>query len=77
MDVLVGVLRGMGMSIAPMIVSVAGICALRLAWIAFIYPLNPTLTMLYLSYPISWSITFTVHFGCYLWEKKRKYGALR
>ena len=77
MDVIVGVLRGMGMSIAPMIVSVAGICVLRLAWIAFIYPLNPTLTMLYLSYPISWSITFAVHFGCYLWEKKRKFEVLR
>ena len=41
------------------------------------YPLNPTLTMLYLSYPISWIITFAVHFGCYLWEKKRKFGVLR
>ena len=74
MDTMVGVLRGMGASVIPMIVSVAGICVLRLAWIAFIYPFNPTLTMLYLSYPISWLITFTVHLICYFRVKRRKYG---
>ena len=74
MDTMVGVLRGMGTSVIPMIVSVAGICVLRLAWIAFIYPFNPTLTMLYISYPISWLITFIVHLICYFRVKHRKYG---
>ena len=73
MDVMVGVLRGLGVSVAPMFVSVMGICVLRLLWIAFIYPLDPTTTTLYLSYPISWLITFAVHLGCYLWVKHRKF----
>ena len=71
MDVMVGMLRGMGASVVPMVVSVVGICVLRLAWIAFIYPFNPTLTMLYISYPISWLITFTVHLICYFRVKRK------
>ena len=59
-----------------MIVSVLGICVLRLAWIAFIYPFNPTLYMLYMSYPISWIITLAVHLICYFRVKRKKYGAL-
>ena len=71
MDVMVGVLRGMGASVTPMIVSVMGICVLRLMWIAFAYPLHPTLNMLYMSYPISWIITFTIHLICYFVVKKK------
>ena len=74
MDTMVGVLRGMGSSVAPMIVSVMGACVFRLAWIAFIYPFNPTLNMLYLSYPISWLITLAVHLMCYFHLKRKKYG---
>lgn len=71
MDVMVGMLRGMGASVAPMIVSVVGICVLRLMWIALIYPFNPTLTMLYISYPISWIVTLAVHTLCYYRVKGR------
>jgi len=74
MDTMVGVLRGMGSSIAPMIVSVMGACVFRLFWIAVIYPFNPTLNMLYMSYPISWFITLSVHLICYFHLKRKKYG---
>ena len=74
MDTMVGLLRGMGSSVTPMIVSIAGVCVLRVIWILAIFPLAPTLTMLYASYPISWAITFAAHFVCYLRVKKRKYG---
>ena len=73
MDTMVGVLRGMGSSVAPMIVSVMGACVFRLLWIALIYPFNPTLNMLYLSYPISWLITLSVHLMCYFHLKRKKY----
>ena len=76
MDVMVGLLRGMGSSVTPMIVSVMGACAFRLLWIALIFPFNPTLTMLYLSYPASWIITFSVHMICYLSLKRRKYSVI-
>ena len=74
MDTMVGLLRGMGTSMVPMVVSVVGVCGFRIVWILFVFPLNPTLGMLILSYPISWGMTFLIHFGCFLWVKRRKFG---
>ncbi len=71
MDVMVGILRGMGYSTMPMIVSIAGVCGLRIVWIySIFYPRTnftniADLNLLYLSYPISWIITFLVHLLCY------------
>ena len=64
MDVLCGVLRGLGSTIAPMIISVLGACALRIFWIYCILPFDRTLQMLYISYPVSWAITAAVHGAC-------------
>lgn len=64
MDTLCGVMRGMGKTMVPMIVSILGACAFRVAWIYLVLPLNPTRQMLYLSYPVSWFITGTTHFIC-------------
>ena len=63
MDVLVGALRGIGYSVIPMIVSLVGACGLRLVWIATVFqiPQYHSLTIVYLSYPITWTITLTVH----------------
>lgn len=71
MDVFVGGLRGMGYSVMPMIVSLLGACGLRLLWIGTVFLLNPTDTMLYLSYPVSWAITAFVHFICYMVVRKK------
>lgn len=63
MDVLVGALRGIGYSIIPMIVSLVGACVLRLIWLATVFqiPQYHTLHTVYVSYPITWTITLTVH----------------
>ena len=60
MDVSTGALRGMGASLEPMIISVLGICVLRIGWIATIFqiPAFHTPQCLYISYPISWILTF-------------------
>ena len=71
MDVFVGGLRGIGYSVMPMIVSLLGACGLRLLWIGTVFLLNPTDTMLYLSYPVSWGITALVHFICYMVVRKK------
>ena len=65
MDVLVGSIRGLGYSVIPMIVSLLGACGLRILWIFTVFKLMPTLTTLYISYPISWGITLMVHFLCF------------
>lgn len=63
MDVMVGALRGLGYSIAPMIVSLLGACAFRLLWIATVFQIDRfhTIETVYTSYPISWSLTFLAH----------------
>ena len=66
MDVLVGFLRGVGYSIIPMIVSLLGVCAFRILWIFTVYEANPSPDNLYISYPISWTITSVVLIVCIL-----------
>ena len=62
MDVSTGALRGMGASIAPMVISVLGVCGLRIAWIYTVFqiPQFHTPQCLYLSYIVSWSTTFLI-----------------
>ena len=43
-----------------------GACAFRIFWIYAILPLNPSLEMLYYSYPVSWVLTGGVHLICCL-----------
>lgn len=61
MDVFSGSLRGMGRSFIPMMVSVFGVCGVRIAWIFWVLPLSRTLETLYVSYPLSWGITAAFH----------------
>lgn len=65
-DVLVGGLRGLGYSITPMIVSILGICVLRIVWIHTVFKANHTLQVLYISYPLSWVVTSLIHMICYI-----------
>ncbi len=58
MDVTTGALRGLGSSVIPMILSIAGVCGIRIVWVLTIFPRYHTLPMLYISYPISWIVTF-------------------
>ncbi len=74
MDTLVGSVRGLGYSILPMVVSLTGACLLRVVYIYTIFAANHTLDCLYVSYPISWALTASVHFIClmFIWKKKLK-----
>lgn len=71
MDVMVGVLRGMGYAIMPMIVSLTGACGLRVLWVFTIFAANRSLPVLYLSYPVTWTVTFLVHLLCFMIVKKK------
>ena len=62
LEVSTGALRGYGRSLGPMLVSVLGICGIRLLWVFAVFPIPAfhSPKWLYLSYPISWIITLTV-----------------
>jgi len=66
-DVATGALRGLGQAMAPMAISVLGICGVRILWIYTIFqiPRFHTLDYLYLSYLVSWVITFAIQMIVY------------
>ena len=57
MTVSSGCLKGMGKSFSSMIVSVFGVCVLRLLWIMTVFKMYPDLKVVYTIYPLSWIIT--------------------
>ncbi len=67
MDVTTGVLRGLGSSLTPMIISVLGVCGFRIAWIYTVFASHHTPGTLFVSYPISWALTFVIQFAAFLW----------
>ena len=63
MDVMTGVLRGVGYSLLPMIVSLMGACVFRIFWVMTAFAANRTMDCLMVSYPVSWALTFLVLVG--------------
>lgn len=70
MDVQVGVLRGMGYSVSPMMISMIAVCGLRLVWLWTVFAMYPTRIILYLSYPVTWTVASIALFVNYLYGKK-------
>ena len=77
MDVAVGSIRGMGYSIVPTIVSLMGACVFRIVWLRTIFqmPQFHTIGTVYMSYPISWSLTLLTHLICFFIMFRMKYRA--
>ena len=76
-EVSTGVLRGLGRSFSSMIISIVGVCGIRIAWIytVFALPAFHTLEVLYMSYPISWAVTGSIqilYFFIVLKKEKNK-----
>ncbi|HIT08772.1 MAG TPA: MATE family efflux transporter [Candidatus Merdivicinus faecavium] len=71
MDVMVGSMRGLGYSILPMVVSLAGACGIRILWIFTVFAADRTIDVLFLSYPVSWGITAIVHMICFLFARRK------
>ncbi|MBQ7324396.1 MAG: MATE family efflux transporter [Clostridia bacterium] len=81
MDVTTGALRGMGASLVPMIISVLGVCGIRIVWIYTIFqvPAYHTPECLYLSYTISWVATFLTQLVAFIFvfrNNRRRWDAL-
>lgn len=66
MEIGCGAQRGMGRTWLPTIVSFLGSCVLRIIWVYTVFAQAGTLQSLYISYPISWALTFLVHCVCFL-----------
>ena len=69
MELLPGAIRGAGKSLVPMLISVFGVCGLRLLWLFTVVPLHHTIQTVTLSYPITWSVTSVAIFCYYRWGR--------
>lgn len=73
-EVISGVLCGVGDAVKSVIFCGIGTCLLRVLWIIFIHPMFPTLLDLCVLYPVTWGVTalaFIVYFKSGKWEKRR------
>ena len=59
MQIGVGALRGIGYSTAPAIISIIGVCGIRLSFVWFIFN-NLDFFHIMITYPVSWLVTLTV-----------------
>lgn len=59
-------LRGAGDSVRPMLISLFGVCLLRVAWILVVVPWRHTVLSIALSYPVTWFVTGLVYVIYYL-----------
>lgn len=70
MDLLPGVLRGMGYSGVPMILSIIGTVGTRIVWIFGLFPAHRSLSFLFISYPVSWILTILMQAVCFCFVRK-------
>ena len=52
-----GALRGIGDTVAPMVISIFGVCVFRVIYLSILMPIYQSLDLLCLMYPISWGLT--------------------
>lgn len=70
MEVIMGIMRGLGYAITPMIVALSGACLFRILWLATAFTWFPTQSVLLVSYPVSWILTALIHGLTYLYARK-------
>ena len=70
-EIFSGVLRGVGSALVPMLITLSGICLLRVGWILIVFPMHKTIETVETSYPITWITTSTLFLIYYLIYVKR------
>ena len=56
-EILSGYLRGFGISLAPALLTMLGVCGIRIAWVKFVFPTSMTFQTVMWVYPISLGVT--------------------
>ena len=70
-EVLTAALRGMGYSSISAVLSLIGICGLRLLWIICILPLHRSIGMLFMCWPVSWLVAIAMFSICIITVRKK------
>ncbi len=72
MEIYSGAMRGFGFSLSPAIITLIGVCGIRIYWVFKYFPSHKSFTSLLMCYPISWILTAIGLVLCYYLYVKRK-----
>lgn len=64
-----GYMRGFGISLAPAVTTTVCITVIRIAWVIFVFPKDPTFTTIMWVYPVSLAATAAAIFAALLWTR--------
>ena len=70
-EVLSGALRGASDVIVPMILTLFGVCVLRVVWIAVVMNVHPSVELVIFNYPITWIITAILFIFYYAYKRRK------
>ena len=59
-EIISGAMRGAGDSLVPTIMTLTGVCLLRIFWVGVVVPAHHSLSVLILCYPLTWIVTSTL-----------------
>ena len=77
-EVMSGYLRGFGVSLAPALLTMLGVCGIRIGWIQWVFPQSQTFRTIMTVYPISLSVTALLIFAALVYYRpSRRFAALR
>ena len=71
MEVGCGALRGINHALPAFINSVFGACVLRVVWIYTVFRAFPTVSVLFVSYPLAWVVSTVLHFAMFAYFFKK------
>ena len=71
-NVMSGYLRGFTISLAPAILTMLGVCGVRIAWIHYVFPLSPTFKTIMIAYPVSLGLTALLIFAALMYYRPSK-----
>ena len=77
MDLFPGAMRGVGYSTIPMILSIVGTVGIRIFWIYCVFPTHHALDILFISYPLSWTVTIIMQLICFYFVRKKVYNLIK
>ncbi len=71
-EILSGSLRGRGNVIVPVIITLFGVCVMRIVWLFTAVKISPALPTLVMSYPVTWVITAVVFIVYYILQTRKE-----
>lgn len=75
-EVMSGYLRGFGISLTPAILTMVGVCGIRIAWIQFLFPMSRTFRTIMTVYPVSLCTTMLLLLAAVLiYRPSRRFAA--